>query len=76
MAEKSRLCDQEYAGNRPQTPGTFEGIQGASEWRKLSGLRGGARSPERTALRMGAFADTREYTGNISGFGDLTLISV
>ena len=63
MAEKSRLCDQNHTYNRPQTPGTFEGIRGASEWRKLRGLRGGARSPERTMLRMADFPDKREFTG-------------
>jgi hypothetical protein len=69
MAEKSRLCDQEYAGNRPQTPETFEGIRRASERRKLSGLRGGGHSPERTVLRMADFPDNREFTGKIVKIG-------
>ena len=69
MAEKSRLCDQDHSGNSPQTPGTFEGIRGASERRKLRGLRGGARSHERTVLEMADFPDNREFTGKIVKIG-------
>ena len=69
MAEKSRLCDQEYADNRLQTPGTFEGIREASERRKLSGLRGGARSHKRTVLGMADFPDNREFTGKFVEIG-------